>query len=149
MTEVLRVEDDDDFEKIFRIRKIVFVMEQNVPEEEEWDEFEHISRHYIARYNQIAAGTARWRITMTGDVKLERFAVLAEYRGHGVGEALVRALLADVPKREGYKIYLHAQIQVQKFYERFGFVPEGELFDEAGITHVKMVWKGKNDNPVS
>ncbi len=142
MTEVLRVEGDDDFEKIFRIRKIVFVMEQNVPEDEEWDEFEHISKHYLALYNQAAAGTARWRFTLSGDIKLERFAVLSEYRGKGVGESLVKTLLSEVPKREGFKIYLHAQIQVQKFYERFGFVPEGDLFDEAGITHVKMVWKG-------
>ncbi len=142
MIEVTRTEEDDDFDIIFKIRKIVFVQEQNVPEEEEWDEFEHVSKHYIARYNDIPAGTARWRTTLTGDIKLERFAVLQEYRGNGVGEALVRSLLQDVPKRLGTKIYLHAQIHVETFYKKFGFVSEGEPFEEAGISHVKMVWKG-------
>lgn len=141
MINVIRVSDDAEFDHVFSIRRKVFVQEQNVPEEEEWDEFEHLSKHYLAVYEGVGVGTARWRVTLTGDIKLERFAVLKEYRGKGVGEALVQAVLNDVPMREGVKIYLHAQLSAKEFYLKFGFIPEGEIFSECDILHVKMVYK--------
>lgn len=138
MIQVFQVSEDAEFDQVFRIRKKVFVEEQQVPEEEEWDEFEHISKHYLALYEGVPCGTARWRMTLTGDIKLERFAVLPEFRGKGVGAALVDALLTDVPKRKGHKIYLHAQLSAKDFYLKYGFVEEGEIFEEAGILHIKM-----------
>ncbi len=140
MVVVSIVSEDHEFDQIFRIRKEVFVIEQAVPEDEEWDEFEHISTHYIAHLNNVAVGTARWRRTLTGDYKLERFAVLISYRGLGVGEAILKTVLADVPREENRKIYLHAQLSAKGFYAKNGFVAEGEEFDEAGIRHVKMVY---------
>lgn len=140
MVVVSIVSEDSEFDQVFRIRKEVFVVEQAVPEDEEWDEFEHIATHYIARLNNVAVGTARWRRTLTGDYKLERFAVLISYRGLGVGEAILKAVLADVPKEENSKIYLHAQLSAKGFYAKNGFVAEGEEFDEAGIRHVKMAY---------
>lgn len=140
MVVVSVVSEDHEFDQVFRIRKEVFVIEQAVPEDEEWDEFEHISKHYIAYLNDTPVGTARWRRTLTGDYKLERFAVLISYRGLGVGEAILQAVLADVPREDGRKIYLHAQLSAKGFYAKNGFVAEGEEFDEAGIRHVKMVY---------
>lgn len=142
MITVINVTEDHEFDQVFRIRKEVFVIEQAVPEDEEWDEFEHICKHYLAYLGDIPVGTARWRRTLSGDYKLERFAVLLPYRGRGVGEAILEAVLKDVPKNPDSKIYLHAQLSAKGFYDQNGFIPEGEEFDEAGIRHVKMIYKG-------
>lgn len=141
MIAIIQVSEDHEFDQVFRIRKEVFVVEQAVPEDEEWDEFEHICKHYLAYWGDIPVGTARWRRTLSGDYKLERFAVLLPYRGRGVGEAILEAVLKDVPRQENSKIYLHAQISAKGFYEKNGFVPEGKEFDEAGIRHMKMIYK--------
>src|SRR5690349_18856277 len=82
-------------EQAHQIREEVFVVEQNVPAEEEYDEYEDSSRHFLAVIGAIPAGTARWRFTDKG-VKLERFAVRAQFRGRGVGAALVQAVLEDI-----------------------------------------------------
>lgn len=121
------------------IRYKVFVIEQNVPEEIEYDEFEADSLHYLLFVDDVAAATCRWRHTMNG-IKLERFAVLTEYRGKGLGERLVRHLLNEVLP-EGKQVYLHAQEQVTGFYGRLGFKAYGEVFEEAGIRHFKMKYQ--------
>lgn len=125
-----------DLEKVFAIRREVFVGEQNCPPELEW-EFEEESTHFLATVDGEPAGASRWRKTNKG-YKLERFAVLAKFRGAGVGQALVQAVLNDLPVDAHY-IYLHAQVQAASLYERFGFKKVGEEFEEAGIRHYKMV----------
>jgi len=125
----------------FEIRFKVFVDEQKVPAEEELDEYEGMARHFLEYRDERPVGTARWRHTDKG-IKLERFAVLGHYRGQGVGAALVHAVLADVAtdlNSEGKQIYLHAQLTAEPFYAAQGFSPEGEVFYEAGIAHVRMV----------
>ena len=121
------------------IRKKVFVVEQKVRPEEELDEFEKQSTHYLAYYGARQVGTARWRFTEEG-IKLERFAVIEKYRNLAIGSAILNKVLEDV-KNEGKKIYLHAQVSAVKFYERAGFVKEGGLFSECNIDHYKMVYK--------
>jgi predicted GNAT family N-acyltransferase len=135
---VKRVSDPASLEKVFAIRREVFVGEQNCPPELEW-EFEDESIHFLATSNHIPAGAARWRKTDKG-YKLERFAVLKDFRGHGVGQALVKTILADLPADAHY-IYLHAQIQAVGLYEKFGFEKIGSEFEEAGIRHYKMILK--------
>jgi predicted GNAT family N-acyltransferase len=121
----------------FEIRRKVFVEEQNVPAEEEFDDFEKIATHYLAMMEDIPAGTARWRYTDNG-IKLERFAVLKEYRNQKVGSELLKAVLGDViPLRQ--LIYLHAQVQAVPFYKRHGFEKEGDMFSECDIDHYVMV----------
>lgn len=139
---VYQIQEDADFDHAFRIRQQVFVEEQQVPEEEEWDEFEHLSKHYLAVLDGRAVGTARWRRTLTGDIKLERFAVLADCRGLGVGKAILLKMLSDVPHSPDHSVYLHAQLSAKGFYARYGFVEQGDIFDEAGILHVKMKFVG-------
>ncbi|MFI5222179.1 MAG: GNAT family N-acetyltransferase, partial [Bacteroidia bacterium] len=75
--------------------------------------------------------------TTTNGIKLERFAVLKNFRNQKVGEALLKKILNDVPKDQGI-IYLHAQITAEGFYLKNNFKPVGEHFGEAGIEHVKM-----------
>ena len=118
------------------IRRKVFVVEQQVSREEEYDSFEESSIHYLVSVNEVAVGTARWRITKDG-IKLERFAVLSEYRNSGAGTAVLKQVLNDV-KPLGKKIYLNAQITAINFYLKEGFVTEGDEFIEANIRHYKM-----------
>lgn len=137
-TKVKKVTDHADLEKVFVIRKEVFVGEQNCPPELEW-EHEEESNHFLAVVDNEPAGASRWRKTDKG-YKLERFAVLKQFRGSGVGQALVQAVLDDLPDDATY-VYLHAQIQAVTLYERFGFEKTGPEFEEAGIRHYKMIKK--------
>ncbi|MVN22280.1 GNAT family N-acetyltransferase [Mucilaginibacter arboris] len=134
--EVNKVNDPDVLENVFAIRREVFVEEQDCPPELEW-EHEDESVHFLAKVNGEPAGAARWRKTANG-YKLERFAVLKKFRGAGVGQALVKAVLADLPSSADH-IYLHAQIQAVGLYEKFNFKKLGEEFEEAGIRHYKML----------
>lgn len=134
---VERVRDASELEEVFAIRREVFVVEQAVPEEEEYDEYEAESHHYLARVNGLPAATARWRFTEHG-IKLERFAVRAPYRKAGVGSAVLQRVLSDLP-RDAEFVYLHAQVPAMNLYARQGFEPVGELFYECDIPHYKMV----------
>jgi predicted GNAT family N-acyltransferase len=136
--QVKQVSDQGDLDKVFAIRRQVFVVEQNCPPELEW-EFEEESTHFLATVDGLPAGAARWRKTDKG-YKLERFAVLSEVRGLGVGQALVRSVLSDLPSDATY-VYLHAQIQAIGLYQKLGFEITGPEFEEAGIRHYKMILK--------
>jgi predicted GNAT family N-acyltransferase len=135
------ITEPNELETAFAIRQQVFVDEQAVDPAEEYDEFEPVSRHFLARLvDGRAVGTARWRGT-AGGTKLERFAVLADARGQGAGKALVQAVLNDVraQRADDRPVYLHAQLPAMPLYAGFGFVPVGEQFLEADIEHIKMV----------
>jgi predicted GNAT family N-acyltransferase len=139
MISVQKVATGKDLDTVFNIRQKVFVEEQKVPLDEEYDEFEKISNHYLANYNGMPAGVARWRETENG-VKLERFAVLDEFRNKEVGSAILKQVLEDVNAiYSGKQIYLHAQLKAIPFYERHGFQKVGEQFSECDILHYKMV----------
>ena len=139
MVSVQKIDNKQDLEKVFNIRQKVFVEEQNVPREEEYDEFEAIATHYLATYNHEPAGVARWRETDKG-VKLERFAVLEGFRNKAVGSHILTQVLKDVKAAHPDKtVYLHAQLKAIPFYERQGFQKVGEQFTECDIEHFKMV----------
>lgn len=142
MISVEKVTDQQTLETVFDIRRKVFVEEQNVPENEEYDEFENTSQHYLASGNGIPAGVARWRETEKG-VKLERFAVLPDFRNQHVGGHILKRVLQDVLEKHADKtIYLHAQLKAIPFYERHGFQKVGDMFSECDILHFKMVYQG-------
>jgi predicted GNAT family N-acyltransferase len=116
------------------VRHAVFVREQSVPEALEWDEFDAASRHGIAEANGAAIGTGR----LLPDGHIGRMAVLAPWRGRGVGAALLQWLL-DVALLAGHReVRLSAQVHAVGFYRRFGFTANGEPYLEAGIPHVDM-----------
>jgi len=123
------------------IREKVFVIEQEVPLEDEYDEFDATATHILVFDSDQPAGTCRWRFTDKG-IKLERYAVLSSFRGRGVGSQLVAATLEDIatyPEAKGKELYLHAQVSAVFLYEKFGFQKVGDQFDECGIMHYKMV----------
>lgn len=132
----------EDLQAAFAIREKVFVEEQQVPREDEYDEFDQQgAQHYLARAaDGTACGAARWRTTDNG-VKLERFAVLEPYRNQQAGSALLTQVLRDVhAAHPGKKVYLHAQLRAVPFYERHGFQKVGDQFSECDILHYKMEW---------
>lgn len=135
---VQKVNHPEDLDQVFAIRKTVFVDEQNCPPELEW-EHEDESIHFLASSNGQPCGACRWRKTEAG-YKLERFAVLREFRGMGIGRALIAEALSDLPEDAHY-IYLNSQLEAVSLYAKFGFIAQGAQFEEAGITHVKMVKK--------
>ena len=117
------------------IRYAVFVEEQRVPEDLEVDDFDPVSVHALARdVDGMAIGTGR----LLPDGHIGRMAVLAPARGHGVGSALLRALMDEARRRGNREAMLNAQVQAAPFYERYGYVAEGEPYDDAGIAHITM-----------
>ncbi len=117
------------------IREIVFVLEQNVPLEEEWDALDPHCVHVIARtLDGTPIGTGR----LTPQHKIGRMAVLKDWRGRGVGDALLLALVEQARQRGWREVALNAQVPAIGFYTRHGFAPLGERFREAGIEHQAM-----------
>jgi predicted GNAT family N-acyltransferase len=140
MLQVKKVSTEEDLKEVFSIRRKVFVEEQGVAPENECDEFEDASNHFLAKLDAKPVGAARWRITDKG-IKLERFAVLKEERGKGVGQALVKAVLTDtnsIPEASKMTRYLHAQLSAVPLYSKFNFEKVGEVFEECNILHYKM-----------
>lgn len=133
---VSKISSQEDMAAAREIRRVVFIVEQNVPEEIEADEFDDESNHIVTRLDGKPIGTARWRAIDFG-VKLERFAVLPEHRGKGIGTILVQKILEQVLPVQ--VVYLHAQEEVIPFYEQYGFEVVGEKFEEGCIIHRKMV----------
>jgi predicted GNAT family N-acyltransferase len=141
MIEVKRftTEDKDLAEQAFSIRRKVFVDEQGVDQNLEYDK-EDQSNHYLLLLAGKPIAAARRRETEKG-IKLERFAVLPEFRNRGFGEIILDEVLKDV-KLLGKTVYLHSQARAVPFYERNGFVKEGSMFIEAGIEHFYMKFSG-------
>lgn len=140
MIRVKKVENKEELDQAFAIREKVFIEEQVCDRDEEFDRFDEESVHFIAYKDGVPAGTARYRRTSKG-VKSERFAVLTEFRGEGVGKRLVQSVLADIEhtvKEPGTLLYLHAQIHAMPLYAKYGFKKVGEMFVEANIEHFEM-----------
>ncbi len=118
------------------VRDEVFVGEQGVPMELEHDALDPLCTHVIARLlDGTPVGTAR----LTPDHHIGRMAVRAPWRGRGVGDALLLALVDEARKRGWPDVRLNSQASAIGFYDRHGFKPEGERFFEAGIEHQAML----------
>lgn len=136
-----RVTDDAGWQAAKAIRERVFVEEQACPPEEEFDEWDARSQHLLVRIGGEPAATARWReVRKWGKrwAKLERFAVLPENRGGGMGRRLVDYAMAEARAAGHHRFVIHAQAHLQSFYESFGFHAHGDTFEEAGIPHYLM-----------
>ena len=133
------VNTNKEYEDILKIRRLVFVEEQDVPLNIEI-EFENDSHHVVCYHKNFAVGTGRWRETNIG-IKLERFAVLNDYRGLGIGKEIMNFILSQISLNK--TIYLHAQESVVDFYKKLGFEVSGSKFFEADILHSKMIYKSE------
>lgn len=136
MISVIKIRKQEEKDLAFAIRRRVFVEEQEVDASEEYDDDDEKSTHFLAYCEGVACGTARWRFKDQGIIKLERFAVDSAYRGKGVGAALVKAVLEDLPL--AHKVMMHAQLHAIPFYLKQGFETYGPEFEEAGIKHFAM-----------
>ena len=117
------------------IRREVFVVEQHVPEAEEWDANDVNCRHVLAWADGIAIGCGR----LLSDGHIGRMAVLKPWRGRGVGNALLQRLIALAREAGFSETRLHAQTHALGFYRRHGYTSVGGEFMEAGIPHYLMV----------
>ena len=133
---VIRIADwTDEKEQLSDIRRQVFIIEQQVPDELEWDEFDETATHFIASIDGKVIGTARLKT----DGQIGRMAVLKHYRDLGIGSQLLQLALATAQDKHYPKVYLHAQVEAIPFYERHGFTAEGDVFYEANIPHRGML----------
>ena len=129
------------------VRERVFIEEQGVPRELEWDEWDEPSDHAVAfDVRASAIGTAR----LLPDGHVGRMAVLRSWRGQGVGAALLQAMLDLAREKRMPEVVLNAQTHAAGFYSRFGFTTRGKQFLEAGIPHVEMILRlGRASEPGS
>lgn len=133
------VQNQQQLEEAFSIRKTVFVEEQNVPLEEEIDQFEEESVHFLLYSEQdqpIAAG--RFRV-VDGYGKVERICVLDERRGTGAGKYMMESIAAYAEQNGINKLKLNAQTHAIRFYENLGYEVVSEEFMDAGIPHRTMI----------
>ena len=127
-----------DRQALSQVRKKVFIEEQNVPEELEWDEFDEIAQHILALdNNNKPIGTGR----IKPDGQIGRMAVLKDWRNKGIGKAILDELLTIAAQSNYPETYLHAQLTAIKFYEKSGFIINSDEFMDAGIPHKTMILK--------
>ncbi|BDI31032.1 acetyltransferase [Capsulimonas corticalis] len=133
-------ETEEDRVACFAIRREVFVVEQNVPAELEWDEHDAEALHILARdaHSHAPLGTARLVHYKPGIVKIGRVCVLAAARGRGVGASIMEFAWGESLRRGYTEAQLSAQVAVLDFYERLGYESFGEEFMDAGILHRMM-----------
>lgn len=135
---VKRVENIADMEQVFTLRKRVFIEEQGVDPDLEWDEADKKAVHVMAHSGKKVIGCGR--INFSGNKgKIGRVAVDRDFRKKGVGSAVCRQLMNIAAERKGCeKLVLHAQVEAAEFYHKLGFTSVGDTFMEAGIEHIKM-----------
>lgn len=133
---VSEIASQEDRQRAYEIRRIVFCAEQGVSREEEFDGLDDSCRHYLVFVDAVGVGTARTRILESGEIKIERVAVLQAYRGLGIGGSLMRRIMEEAGSAP---MVLNAQFRTKSFYKALGFSAVGDIFDEAGIEHVRMI----------
>jgi len=124
--------------EIKQIRQTVFQVEQQVEPALDFDGLDSVASHVLACFEHLPVGTARIRLLNPQTAKIERVAVLSDYRGQGVGRRMIEQALEFLVHQGVSEAQLHAQVQTVDFYQKLGFVPQGELFYEAGIPHMTM-----------
>ena len=116
------------------IRKQVFIIEQNIPEEEEWDDQDMISDHFVVYDQDQPIATAR----LLQNNSVGRVAVLKAYRGQGIGSMIMLEIIRQAHQQDRKFLQLSSQVHAISFYEKLGFSIQGDAYDECGIPHIKM-----------
>lgn len=116
------------------IRKQVFIIEQNIPEEEEWDDQDMISDHFVVYDQNQPIATAR----LLQNNSVGRVAVLKAYRGQGIGRMIMLEIIRQAHQQDRKFLHLSSQVHAISFYEKLGFSIQGDAYDECGIPHIKM-----------
>lgn len=116
------------------IREQVFIQEQNIAAEDEWDEQDEIAVHFVVYEQDQAIATAR----LLQNHSIGRVAVLKSHRGLGVGKVLMQAVIAYAQQQQHPFLVLSSQVHAQAFYQALGFMQEGEEYLDCGIPHIHM-----------
>jgi len=134
---ILTTNWNDSSKTLTDIRNTVFVIEQHVPEALEIDDLDPIAIHFLAKddISKQSIGTAR----LLNDGHIGRMAVLKSWRGKGIGTKLLKQAIAHAQKLNLAHVQLNAQVNAIDFYRKAGFSVSGEIFEDAGIDHVKMI----------
>ena len=117
-----------------KIREAVFINEQSVPEELEWDEDDSSAIHFLVRSDNVYIATGR----LKPDGQIGRMAVIKPFRRRGIGSELLDYILLKSKECGFKKVFLHAQVNVADFYRNKNFVASGDIFEEANIPHQTM-----------
>ncbi len=122
------------------VRTAVFLQEQRVPVDMEWDDDDETALHAVV-INRLGMPLATGRLlpAVSGTARIGRMAVSRVLRGSGLGKSILQALMQAAAQRGDRQVLLHAQRSAEGFYRRLGFVPQGEPFEEAGIAHIEMI----------
>ena len=136
-----RITMDEELKAAFAIRKQVFVKEQGVPLEDEFDQFDTLNglcEHILVHYNEQTCGTGRIRF-IHGVGKLERICILEPYRKFGIGKIIIKTL-EEIAEEQGVsQVKLHGQTQAEGFYQKLGYRTSSNIFMEDGIPHILML----------
>lgn len=132
------VTSDRELRSAFEVRRQVFIEEQGVSEDVEYDGYDTEALHMVAKDGERIIGTARVRFLAAGQAKIERMAILKPFRRKGIGRKIMAFLNEELRNRQIEQVILHAQYQVVAFYKSCGFEESGLPFWEAGIKHIRM-----------
>ncbi|KPB03574.1 GNAT family N-acetyltransferase [Bacillus sp. CHD6a] len=132
------VDTEKELQDAYSVRKIVFVEEQHVPLEEEIDQYEEDSTHFVLYDEDQAVGAGRFRI-VEGIGKVERICVLPSYRtSKGAGRLIMNTIEEYAMTKEMHVLKLNAQTHAEAFYAKLGYETISDIFMDAGIPHVTM-----------
>ncbi|MCF6136908.1 GNAT family N-acetyltransferase [Pseudalkalibacillus berkeleyi] len=135
--EVVVASSDSQKQDALKVRSKVFIDEQNVPEEEEIDQYENDCTHFVVYDGEKTIGAGRLRF-VEDYAKVERVCILKEYRGSGVGKLLMQKMETVSSESSVNQLVLHAQTQAEQFYSKLGYETYSDVFMDAGIPHVAM-----------
>jgi predicted GNAT family N-acyltransferase len=135
--QIVAIENDPQMRHAHDIRRRVFIEEQHVPEEIEMDEDDAHAFHALALLDGTPVGCGRF-VAHGDEVKIGRMAVLPDLRTKGIGREILLYLMRIARERGCRHAVLHAQMTAEGFYLKNGYVPIGEVFEEAGIAHRRM-----------
>ncbi len=136
--QIYHITDEDDLRLAFKLREAVFINEQGISDELEFDGLDDQCEHLLAKIGDRAVGTLRIRQIDRNVAKIERVVVLKNERGRHIGIDLMKAALKQIRELGPRTVKIHAQTHAEMFYARLGFTAYGDIFDEDGIPHVAM-----------
>lgn len=132
------VETQEEQKHAYHVRTVVFVEEQQVPPEEELDQYDEKAIHFVGYVGDAPVAASRLRF-VDSNGKLERICVLASERGKSYGKMIMQRMESEI-KKHGYdKAKLNAQTHAEAFYKRLGYETISGEFMDAGIPHVTMI----------
>ena len=137
-----KVSSKEEMEKSYAIRTKVFCEEQKISKEIEFDNLDHLCSHFLIFDDKKVIATARVRQKEENILKIERVAVLFEFRRLKVGSTLIKKIIQHFTNlNENISFILHSQVAVADFYESINFISYGHEFLEDGISHIAMKYK--------